>query len=62
MKAEFYDRNNTRRRSLDVLKTISIVAVVLYHLGVVKNGYLGVEAFFVVSGYSFAKRINWGGA
>ena len=39
--------------ALDGLRAISVVAVVLYHLGGdhVIGGYLGVEVFFVVSGY-----------
>ena len=39
--------------ALDGLRAVSVVAVVLYHLGgaIVIGGYLGVEVFFVVSGY-----------
>lgn len=48
-----------RRMALDFLKSISIVAVVLYHLGIMKNGYLGVEVFFVISGYNFAKKAEY---
>ena len=35
----------------DVLKGIAIIAVVLYHLGTCKYGYLGVDIFLVVAGY-----------
>lgn len=45
-----------RQIELDILKTILIIAVVLYYLGNIKNGYLGVEIFFVVSSYNFAKK------
>lgn len=48
-----------RLYSLDIIKTISIISIFLYHLGILKNGYLGVEAFFVVSGYSFAKKVTY---
>lgn len=44
-----------RVRCIDYLKTLAIISVVLYHIGVLKNGYLGVEIFFVVSGYLFMK-------
>lgn len=44
-----------RIKSIDILKTIAIIAVVLYHIGLVPNGYLGVEIFYVISGYLFLK-------
>lgn len=40
-----------RRTDLDVIKGISIISVVLYHVGILKSGYLGVDAFFVISGF-----------
>lgn len=39
------------RQDIDVLKGIAIIAVILYHLGVLKSGYLGVDAFFVINGF-----------
>ena len=39
------------RQDLDVIKGLSIIAVVLFHLGIVKSGYLGVDVFFVVNGF-----------
>ncbi len=42
---------NSRFYALDMLKGIAILAVVLYHLGVMKYGYLGVDVFLVVAGY-----------
>ena len=38
------------RKDLDSLKGIAIIAVVLFHMGVLKSGYLGVDAFFVING------------
>ena len=40
-----------RRNDLDLLKGIAILAVVLYHMGVSRSGYLGVDVFFVINGY-----------
>jgi peptidoglycan/LPS O-acetylase OafA/YrhL len=39
--------------SLDGLRAISVIAVILYHAGFgwMRGGFLGVEVFFVVSGY-----------
>lgn len=39
------------RKDLDVLKGIAISAVVLFHLGIVKSGYLGVDVFLVINGF-----------
>ena len=42
-----------RIKCIDYLKTIAIIGVIFYHIVVLKNGYLGVEVFFVISGYLF---------
>ena len=47
-----------RNKELDVFKGIAIIAVVLYHLGISKYGYLGVDMFLVVAGYLTAKSVN----
>lgn len=39
------------RQDLDALKGIAIIAVVLFHIGFLKSGYLGVDAFFVINGF-----------
>ena len=36
---------------LDVLKAMAIIAVVLYHSGFLKYGYLGVDVFLVIAGF-----------
>ena len=36
---------------LDVLKAVAIIAVVLYHVGYMRYGYLGVDVFLVVNGF-----------
>lgn len=39
------------RSDLDALKGVAIVAVVLFHMGLLKSGYLGVDSFFVINGF-----------
>lgn len=39
------------RKDLDVIKGMAIIAVILFHLGIVKSGYLGVDAFLVINGF-----------
>ena len=40
-----------RKKYLDVLKAVAIIAVVLFHSGFLKYGYLGVDLFLVIGGY-----------
>lgn len=39
------------RTDIDGLRAIAVVSVILFHFGYLPNGYLGVDVFFVVSGY-----------
>lgn len=43
---------------IDVLKAIAIIAVVLYHIGYMQYGYLGVDIFLVVNGFLLAKAFR----
>lgn len=39
------------RTDIDAIKGWAICAVMLFHYGLVKSGYLGVDAFFVINGF-----------
>lgn len=45
-------------RRIDILKIFSCAAVLLYHLGLLKGGYLAVCTFFVLSGYSAVRSLQ----
>ncbi|WP_295093833.1 acyltransferase family protein [Ruminococcus sp.] len=48
-----------RSITIDFLKGLSIIAVVLYHFGgnILPYGYLGVDVFFVIGGYLLIKNM-----
>lgn len=47
-----------RIKYIDVLKVIAIIAVVLYHTGLMTYGYLGVDLFLVIAGYLTTKSLT----
>lgn len=48
---------NHYRKDIDGLRAIAVLAVVLFHMGYFPNGYLGVDVFFVISGYLITKIV-----
>lgn len=39
------------RPDIDGLRAVSVLAVIFFHAGLLPNGYLGVDVFFVISGF-----------
>lgn len=51
MKMNFIKEKTRHIRRLDWIRVISCLMVLLYHLNILKGGYLAVCTFFVLSGY-----------
>lgn len=52
--------NSTYRPDIDGLRAVAVLAVVLHHLSasLMPGGYVGMDVFFVISGYLITRIIS----
>ena len=50
-------KNKERNGNIELLRFVFCVMMVLYHAWYVRRGYIGVEFFFMVTGYFLAEKI-----
>lgn len=47
-----------RNLQIDFIKGIAIISVILYHIGLMQYGYLGVDVFLVINGFLIEKSLE----
>ena len=50
--------NREHRGDIQALRAVAVILVILYHLKIIKGGFLGVDIFFVISGYVITLNLS----
>jgi peptidoglycan/LPS O-acetylase OafA/YrhL len=50
--------NKEHRGDVQALRAVAVILVILYHLKIIKGGFLGVDIFFVISGYVITLNLS----
>lgn len=58
MKLEFPRVNRKHRGDIQALRAVAVLLVIAYHLKIVKGGFLGVDIFFVISGFVITQNLS----
>ena len=55
-----FPTKSEHRSDIEVLRCLAVVAVVLFHFNIpfFSGGYVGVDVFFVISGYLVARMVT----
>ena len=57
MKLELPRVNPRHRGDIQTLRAVAVLLVIFYHLKIIKGGFLGVDIFFVISGYVITQNL-----
>ena len=58
MALQFPKLNRKHRGDIQTLRAIAVLLVIAYHLKLIKGGFLGVDIFFVISGFVITQNLN----
>ena len=58
MKFSLPTLNKEHRGDVQALRAVAVIMVILYHLKIIRGGFLGVDIFFVISGYVITLNLS----
>lgn len=58
MKLQLPSLNKEHRGDIQALRAVAVIMVIAYHLNIIRGGFLGVDIFFVISGYVITLNLS----